>query len=376
MGRWAEARAAHFTSPLNEASLAMIERAIIALVLDDNAPETPTENGRLAFHGTGSDRWFDKSISLIIFANGKFGLNCEHSWADALAVGHMAETSCSTALDDYDSAGRNKRPDSGPGARAIAYSGRRLQFELTPAAAADVLSAQSAAQALIADTELVIYNHNWGKGVIKKSRLSPDGFIQMAMQLAYRRDAGTQCLTYESAMTRFFRLGRTETVRSCTTESKVFVDAMLDPHATKDERREKLRAAVAHHAVAFRDAMCGKGVDRHLFALYVVSIGKGIPSEFLKDAVSEPWRLSTSQQPQRQTERWAKYTPEQLERRISPGGGFGPVDPSGYGVSYMVAGENMIFFHVSSKRHCPLTDSERFAGRIRDALNDMRELFD
>ncbi len=35
---------------------------------------------------------------------------------------------------------------------------------------------------------------------------------------------------------------------------------------------------------------------------------------------------------------------------ISAGGGFGPVADDGYGVSYIIAGEDIIFFHISSKR--------------------------
>lgn len=36
-------------------------------------------------------RWFDKSFSLVIYKNGKMGLNAEHSWADSPIVGHMWE---------------------------------------------------------------------------------------------------------------------------------------------------------------------------------------------------------------------------------------------------------------------------------------------
>lgn len=39
---------------------------------------------------------------------------------------------------------------------------------------------------------------------------------------------GKFCLTYEASMTRLFREGRTETVRSCTIESCKFVQAMDD----------------------------------------------------------------------------------------------------------------------------------------------------
>jgi hypothetical protein len=36
------------------------------------------------------------------------------------------------------------------------------------------------------------------------------------------------------------------------------------------------------------------------------------------------------------------------EKFMSPSGGFAPVSADGYGVSYMIAGENHIYFHVSS----------------------------
>lgn len=47
--------------------------------------------------------------------------------------------------------------------------------------------------------------------------------------------------------------------------------------------------------------MCGKGVDRHLFCLFVVSKYLELDSPFLNEVLNEPWRLSTSQTPQGQT---------------------------------------------------------------------------
>lgn len=54
----------------------------------------------------------------------------------------------------------------------------------------------------------------------------------------FPQDMGKFCLTYEASMTRLFREGRTETVRSCTTESCNFVLAMMDP--TQTVRRSAL----------------------------------------------------------------------------------------------------------------------------------------
>lgn len=48
----------------------------------------------------------------------------------------------------------------------------------------------------------------------------------MALQLAYRKLKGRICAVYETASTRRFLHGRTETTRSTSIESKNFVDAV------------------------------------------------------------------------------------------------------------------------------------------------------
>lgn len=60
------------------------------------------------------------------------------------------------------------------------------------------------------------------------AKVSPDSFIQQALQLAWYKDQGYASATYESASTRGFLHGRTETIRSVTTDSRAFVKAMLD----------------------------------------------------------------------------------------------------------------------------------------------------
>lgn len=136
---------------------------------------------------------------------------------------------------------------------------------------------------------------------MKQCRLSPDAYIQMGLQLAYHRDQGKFSLTYEASMTRLFREGRTETVRPCTIESAAWVKSMDNPAISPLERKRLLNEACARHQVGYQDAMCGRGVDRHLFCLYVVSKYLEVDSPFLKEILSEPWRLSTSQTPHGQT---------------------------------------------------------------------------
>jgi carnitine O-palmitoyltransferase 1 len=94
----------------------------------------------------------------------------------------------------------------------------------------------------------------------------------------------------------------------------------------------------------------------------VVSKYLEVDSPFLKEVLSEPWRLSTSQTPHGQT---PKLDLKKYPRCISAGGGFGPVADDGYGVSYIIAGEDLIFFHITSKRSSPETVSSHVTPWIR-----------
>lgn len=195
----------------------------------------------------------------------------------------------------------------------------------------------------------------------------------MAIQLAYYRDTGKFSLTYEASMTRFYREGRTETVRSCSMESVAWVKAMEDKKSTTAERIRLLKIACERHRVAYSDAMCGRGVDRHLFCLYVVSKYLKVESPFLNEVIGEPWILSTSQTPHGQTSRIDLKKYPQL---VGPGGGFGPVARDGYGVAYFISGDNNISFHISSVKSSEVTDTARFTYGIEKAMSDIKLLFE
>lgn len=58
------------------------------------------------------------------------------------------------------------------------------------------------------------------------------------------------------------------------------------------KRVELLKKACDQHQLGYRDAMCGKGIDRHLFCLYVVSKYLEVDSPFLN--VSIAWLPSSA----------------------------------------------------------------------------------
>lgn len=374
---WAQLRTQNFRKGVNRVSLDAIEKAAFVVILDEEEyhydhedPSKLNHYARALLHGKGYDRWFDKSFNLIVGSNARVGFNAEHSWADAPIMGHYWEfvLAHDFFILKYDEAGSTLGHSSLDLPMPI-----RLRWDLSSQLASQIETSALAAEVLLNDVHLHLLPHSaYGKGFMKKCRCSPDAFIQMALQLAYYRDAGKFSLTYEASMTRLFREGRTETVRPVTTESREYVLAMQDPLCSVKERRQRLLVACDQHQGAYQDAMCGKGIDRHLFCLYVVSKYLEVDSPFLQEVLSEPWRLSTSQTPHNQT---TLLDLRKFPNFISAGGGFGPVADDGYGVSYLIAGEDHLFFHVSSKRSSPETDSLRFAHHIEQALKDMKELF-
>ena len=84
------------------------------------------------------------------------------------------------------------------------------------------------------------------------------------------------------------------TMRQCPQCDNVH-NATMFTMFQNQERIQLLHQAAEIHQDGYRTAMTGKGIDRHLFCLYVVSKYLEVESPFLKEVLSEPWRLSTSQ---------------------------------------------------------------------------------
>lgn len=208
---------------------------------------------------------------------------------------------------------------------------------------------------------------------MKKCKVSPDAFIQMSFQLAYYRKYKRFCLTYEPAMTRLFKKGRTETIRSCTKESSAWAKSMDDVNFNKLERLEMLKVACQKHQKLYLDSMYGNGVDRHLFALHAAAQQSGVDSNFLKEATSEPFVLLTSHIPHNQT---LKTDHSSNKFLTTAGGGMSTFVEDGYGISYYPFNDELLFLHVTSTRKSAITDSEQMLNEITKALSDIKDLFE
>lgn len=105
----------------------------------------------------------------------------------------------------------------------------------------------------------------------------------MVMQLGFAlTNNGQVAATYESASTRRFALGRTETVRVCSPESKAWVESMLDDSKSNQERRDLFRKAVSQHGSDMKDASSAQGVDRHILGMHSVQQWNTLTNSSLK----------------------------------------------------------------------------------------------
>lgn len=95
---WAKLRKQYLCSGVNDEARDLVERAVFCLWLVDETPDDLTERGKLTLHGNGQTIWFDKCFNVIVYANGRCGLNCEHTLCDAPAYAHMWEWSKSREL--------------------------------------------------------------------------------------------------------------------------------------------------------------------------------------------------------------------------------------------------------------------------------------
>ncbi|EMD31314.1 hypothetical protein CERSUDRAFT_163178 [Gelatoporia subvermispora B] len=363
-------------SPQNHDTLQVIQHSSFALSLDhytyvlpsstslelDTVPEITAHLHNIRSGPAdrpAHNRWFDKPINLIVESNSRAGALGEHSPVDALVPSMVAEYALVENLYVEELEGATL-----PSGVPSTTGWERLDWVTDEHVRQACADAEQRTVALVQDSDNGImdftdYGTEWIKS---EARLSPDAYIQMALQLAWYRTRGDFTATYETALTRLFQHGRTETIRTLSTDSRAFVLAMCDPVVSNQTRLSLLRRAVQTHTSLTRDAATGRGIDRHLLGLQLMlrrDIGER--HALLDDELfgrSQQWKLSTS-----------GLSAGPLFR----GTGFGTSYEDGYGINYL-AGPDVVKFGIESKYSSPLTSTARFEQAIRDALHDMRHI--
>jgi carnitine O-acetyltransferase len=354
-----------------EKAMERLESGAIVLNLDDESPVSRQELGNLFWTGgikSGENRWFDKSIEIMVTNNGKAGLVAEHSMMDGMPVINFANYITSVTYGQARRKSIHQKDIYLPVAHPTVEDIFADALALCDADLVSKLGIQAwkAFYKLITDHMLHVQSfQGYGSSFIKKSGFPPDAFVQVAIQLATYRLFGEQVGTYEATQVRSFLHGRTEVTRGVSVQSEAFVKRMsLRPQrdesnpSVRQEKIDLLRRATSAHAKYTGLAAKAQGIDRHLMGLsLVVKDGEKMPDLYSDDVYvrSKHWRASTSNLSHPRFNLW----------------GYGEVVPDGVGLAYAI-NRNSCVFNITALKATGYTD--KLAELLEEALLEMKDL--
>uniref|UniRef100_A0A1B6D2K7 Choline/carnitine acyltransferase domain-containing protein n=2 Tax=Clastoptera arizonana TaxID=38151 RepID=A0A1B6D2K7_9HEMI len=356
---WAKNRE-HLLKIGNENKICLIESAMFVLCLDDAMPQSNSEALHFSLTGDYSCRWPDKSMNIIIYKNGIPGGICDHSAFDGI-VSMLATFFVDFALRediDYWESNTDIREDL---EEPIEIEFTVDEYIMDEMKRVPPLLDSIKNQFMIEKEEF----KDFGKEAIQSLKIHPDTFVQMAIQLSYYKLHSRPAPCYETASTRMFYNGRTETVRTCTTEVVTWIRAMLDSSVNDKQKTKLLLEAIKKHNELMELAKRNEGCDRHLFGLACAAFEEGIDSHhmfkdplYTKSGGGGNFILSTS-----------------LSGYLPIIGGVAPMCDDGYGVFYSICPKS-IFVTISISRKSFETSTIKFYHTLFESLNNIRCLLE
>lgn len=347
-------------SPINKSNFDSIFKSSFVLCLDDHSPITIESKSRNCWHGDGINRYYDKPIQMFVAKNGSSGFLGEHSKMDGTPTLRMNDWLVNELsnfkLSDTDLVKPSKIPQI-----------NELNFEINNDIKEQIELETENFNKTVNSLNIKTWQYfGFGKDDIKLLKCSPDSFVQMLIQLAYYKYTGTLRPTYESASTRKFFKGRTETCRSVSSEALKFVEDWENTNVSNEQKIESFRNAVKSHGNYIKLASSGLGVDRHLFGLkqMIEHPSDQLPEivdEFFNDPIfsySQYWYLSTSQ----------------LSSENFNGYGWSPVVPEGFGMAYMI-NKNWLHINITNHKENPFgLDVNEMAYYLTVSVQELKEI--
>lgn len=350
----------------NAASLRLIETSLYVLALDDCFVDDIDEAVRYGLYRNPTNRFFDKSYTHIITKNGISTSNTEHSAYDGICSATVSNyidegiKKLNLKLDQVDSL--EKRPDIG--------EPTELSFHYDTKIGGEIKKSIDIFEKFGKNLELrILMVPNTDKNTLKLYKINPDTFTQMCMQLAYYQVHSKPAPTYETATTRQFYHGRTETVRSCTQEALTWCQQMCNKDPSSRLNAGKLldlfRKACAKHDQLMSEARNNMGCDRHLLGLQLTAKSLNID---LPEIYKDPsWTKSGGGGNFVISSSCLGYT--------NINGGCLPMCTNGYTMIYCISDYGLSFSIVRYKESTE-TDLEKICDSLKSAFLRVQTLFE
>uniref|UniRef100_H3AFT6 Peroxisomal carnitine O-octanoyltransferase n=2 Tax=Latimeria chalumnae TaxID=7897 RepID=H3AFT6_LATCH len=347
--------------PRNPSILETIQSSLFVISIDDASPYATAEDYKQVqvIIITVQPRviWGEKSTTVPAKKGTVYKMCCTHAPYDAMVLVAMCYyIDCEIKATEGKWKGSNVVCD-------IPWPDE-LIFKVDQKVLEDIECAKQQYQQQASDIQIANSAFtSFGKALIKKKKLHPDTFVQLGLQLAYYKIHGGPGCCYETATTRRFYHGRTETMRPCTVEATEWCKAMLNPSFKPEKRRELMLNAFAKHNRLMSECQNGRGFDRHLLGLLLIAKDQGLPvpdlyldSAFTKSGGGGNFVLSTS-----------------LVGYTTVHGAVVPMVKHGYGFFYQIR-DDRIVAACTAWKSCPDTDAEKLYRNLCQSFHEMIEL--
>jgi hypothetical protein len=384
---------------------------------DDTIVESVAQALRLSAVENPENRWYDRASSQIVSRNGVSMYQGEHSPMDAIVCATTPVDIVSKFSEDVKETGEvlKKMNCSTPGdlphqhqfdasvdgddRRQVQSSIEICQWVIPEPVQLMLLNAYAYHTGVAAGCHIAAFqNTRFGKATLRKHRVHVDFLCQLAIQMAHcvdcaaceaRGDKRSTSVdvreavrrhfvaTYESASTRVFQQGRTETVRSATLEMRHLIELIIPmifpsfpvisevapapnrewcetgkgpstrPAGQFAALRAAFQAAQQKHLQLVKEASTGAGIDRHLMGLRIAQtlvLQRSMPVA-LTPPPSQPVDVAASasassavpvtlREAVQRAQAFSLLTSQMVGDTFL--GGFAHVSPHGYGVCYYV----------------------------------------
>ncbi|KAI9258898.1 acyltransferase ChoActase/COT/CPT [Phascolomyces articulosus] len=362
--------------PQNQETARIIESSLFAIGLDDNSHGADTGSWtKTAFCGhqglgNGHNRWYDKSLTFVFESNGKCFLSGEHSPCDALLVSyawdHMLDAPCPLPFNTNIVQPIPQRQQQNV---------HHLTWRTDAFIAQCLKDAQVAADATAAFSDsCTCYFDTFGTDWVKKTgKVPPDAFFQMVLQLAYYRLHKKVVATYETGSTRKYLRGRTDTIRTCSVESKAFVEGWCNTELDIKDKYDLLVKATATHRKYTQIASEGHACDRHLMVLRLLNSDHQMRNPATGKLESVPMHAMFQDPIFQKSQTWILSTSGLQAGIRLMGTGFGAAAVDGYGINYMAA-PMLVKFGIECKNVPETVTAQKFSDTIRQTLLDMKDV--
>ncbi|GIK05267.1 polyketide synthase [Aspergillus viridinutans] len=349
----------------NAAYIKTLEESVFVMCLDDDSPVTREEWVWFGYLDDSFNRWHDKTLQLLVTANGKSGTIFEHSMIDFMTTSQISQR-LQGSIDTLDP--ENDIP--GPDGEAVVDPASLEEIPLVATTAEIEARMTMLRNKYAVTTGAKIYTPHlvpsFGKAVLLAHSAPIKATVDLTIQLASRLYFGYLPASWETVSTAHFHLGRPEIVQVVLKSVVDFCDAALDSSVPRAEARAQLLRAAREMNAQIVKGGEGRNYFRLMDVLEVMSHEAHEEGAADADADTVPELFSDPV--------WKRGYPRlimqtMIEKKLAQDPGYTMEDPENVWMNYTVNEDSLEVCYVS-----PRTVAERFKAALDRAADIVKTI--